>query len=224
MTRAVSPCLRAFRAARALPSGERGPVDFEALRRLAAIRRGVGMAVPCPICPYWTVIFSYRREISSGIGLEGVSAQFQHGNFRCVLGLRADRVSRGPPPPAARRPQHRTLFDDLGAVVRPPRRQPHTGLCCGTAGDIALTSELQPAMREARNKRCERVASIEANPVQAISSTLSPIPSSVSDCAFSSLNFALRLSCFPLDFRNQSPFEVPRQRSLCRSRFPERLP
>src|ERR1035437_7465965 len=47
---AVNPCLREFKAERALPSGERGPVDWAALARLAAsclsdtgcLGRGIG--------------------------------------------------------------------------------------------------------------------------------------------------------------------------------------
>src|ERR1022692_2271654 len=43
---AVNPCLRAFCAERDLPSGERGPVDWAALARLAASRlREIGFLV-----------------------------------------------------------------------------------------------------------------------------------------------------------------------------------
>src|ERR1035438_8172719 len=57
---AVNPCLRAFCAERALPSGERGPVDWAALARLAAsclsvMRLGIG---------------SFRLELWHGGGVE----------------------------------------------------------------------------------------------------------------------------------------------------------
>jgi hypothetical protein len=41
--RAVNPCCTAFRLERALPCGVRGPVDFLALARLAAICFSVAM-------------------------------------------------------------------------------------------------------------------------------------------------------------------------------------
>src|SRR5579864_9105553 len=53
---AVKPCLREFRAERALPSGVRGPVEWDAFARLAAncfwetgLRERIGMELFLPI-------------------------------------------------------------------------------------------------------------------------------------------------------------------------------